>query len=160
MPTCFESGANTVANCFILLLAFSPQITAECEADKKRLCSDVKPGGGRTHKCLEEMKEKGKLSKACEQSDTFRPLPNSADGSTAVREVDTVVPSSTQNAADLDWQGIPGVTAECEADKKRLCSDVKPGGGRTHKCLEEMKEKGKLSKACEQSGTFRERWTR
>eukprot|EP00937_MAST-01D_sp_MAST-1D-sp2_P006718 g6718.t1 len=52
------------------------------------------------------------------------------------------------------WGGIPGVMQECEQDKKKLCAGVKPGGGRTHKCLEGMKAAGKLSPACAKSATF------
>eukprot|EP00937_MAST-01D_sp_MAST-1D-sp2_P005080 g5080.t1 len=125
-----------------------PGVTEECEADKKRLCSDVKPGGGRTHKCLEEMKAKGKLSPDCEKSKTFVTGGGAAAYEAAANQGGEILP------AEMQWGGIPGVTEECEADKKRLCSDVKPGGGRTHKCLEEMKAKKKLSPDCEKSKTF------
>ena len=49
---------------------------------------------------------------------------------------------------------IPGISEECEADKKRLCADVKPGNHRTHTCLEEAKAAGKLAAACAESTTF------
>jgi hypothetical protein len=39
-----------------------------------------------------------------------------------------------------------GLAPECEEDKKRLCKDVKPGGGRTHQCILDNKEK--LSEKC------------
>jgi hypothetical protein len=39
-----------------------------------------------------------------------------------------------------------GLAPECEGDKKRLCADVKPGGGRTHQCILDKKEE--LSEGC------------
>jgi hypothetical protein len=42
-----------------------------------------------------------------------------------------------------------GTSKKCDADKIRLCSKVKPGGGRTHDCLEE--HKAELSDECRYS---------
>ena len=61
---------------------------------------------------------------------------------------------SKRRASQMAPAAIPSVTDECLADKKALCSHIKPGGGRTHRCLEQMKRNGKLSKACEESDTF------
>lgn len=118
-------------------------ITEECEADKKRLCADVKPGNHRTHTCLEEAKAAGKLAEACAKSGTF------VQGSTGAQ-----VAVQPQQQAWRDDIIIPGISEACEADKKKLCADTKPGNHRTHKCLEEAKAAGKLAAACAESTTF------
>jgi hypothetical protein len=51
------------------------------------------------------------------------------------------------NPTDSKWSpALNGLAPECEEDKKRLCKDVKPGGGRTHQCILDHKEK--LSEKC------------
>ena len=46
-----------------------------------------------------------------------------------------------------EWTpAMNGLAPECEEDKKRLCSNIKPGGGRTHQCILDNKEK--LSEKC------------
>jgi hypothetical protein len=46
-----------------------------------------------------------------------------------------------------EWTpAMNGLAPECEEDKKRLCADVKPGGGRTHQCILDKKEE--LSEGC------------
>jgi hypothetical protein len=42
-------------------------LAQECEEDKKRLCADVKPGGGRTHQCILDKKEE--LSEGCRKAE-------------------------------------------------------------------------------------------
>ena len=113
-------------------------ITAECEADKKKHCSDIKPGGHRTHKCLEAARKEGKVSAACADSGTFLQQQQEEE----------------QQQQQGEESPIPGITAECEADKKKHCSDIKPGGHRTHKCLEAARKEGKVSAACADSASF------
>ena len=45
--------------------------------------------------------------------------------------------------------GRPGISDSCEEDRKRLCKDVKPGEGRTHKCMDSHFKD--LSDACKLS---------
>lgn len=103
-------------------------------------------GGGSSVMVLHNFRgtwKKGYVPAADEKS---KPLPQAKHaGASRVRG------SAPQTAS----AAIPSVTAECLADKEALCGNIQPGGGRTHKCLEQMKRDGKLSKACEQSGTFR-----
>ena len=44
---------------------------------------------------------------------------------------------------------MPGIHNNCKDDLKKFCSNVKPGKGRTHKCLRDNKDK--VSKACKQA---------
>jgi hypothetical protein len=106
-----------------------PSITGECEADKAKLCADVKPGGHRTHLCLDKARADQKLSPECADSATFRPPPPTPSWSVPVEDYGT--PSRLQDEGTM-WTPdmILGITEECEADKKRLCADVKPGNHR------------------------------
>ena len=45
--------------------------------------------------------------------------------------------------------GRPGISETCDEDRKRLCNDVKPGEGRTHKCMDSHFKM--LSDACKLS---------
>ncbi|HEY1315104.1 MAG TPA: cysteine rich repeat-containing protein [Steroidobacteraceae bacterium] len=42
------------------------EVRAACEADVKKLCADVAPGGGRVMQCLKEHKEE--VSDGCKQA--------------------------------------------------------------------------------------------
>jgi len=81
--------------------------TVPCATDVVQFCSDVKPGGGRIVRCLEEHEEK--LTETCRAK-------LAAEQQKSKRYV----------AEFLD---------SCHSDVERLCVGVRPGGGRQIKCL-------------------------
>ncbi len=79
-----------------------------CADDVQKFCKDVKPGGGRIIRCLEE--HRSELSDGCKK----------------------------QLEADktrMQGQGPGG--GPCKADAEKLCKGIEPGGGRIAKCLDE-----------------------
>jgi hypothetical protein len=132
------------------------------------LCGDVKPGGGRTHKCLEA--HNASLAPECLKvllgtvtptttrmtKPKPKPKPKLSSGSEAWQEENLKAVHDLTSAASLNpmpvqvriWNGVDGA---CDEDKRKFCSDVKPGGGRTHKCLEAHAKE--LSEACRGKAT-------
>lgn len=51
--------------------------------------------------------------------------------------------------ASKDANALPGIHNNCKEDLKTFCANVKPGEGRTHKCLRD--NMNKLSKSCKQA---------
>jgi 3-hydroxymyristoyl/3-hydroxydecanoyl-(acyl carrier protein) dehydratase len=99
-------------------------LRAACNADKAKFCGDVIPGGGKTRACMRlHVKE---LSDDCRKAE-FKRL---------------VIESS-------DMRLSTSLAASCAADKVKFCSTVKPGEGRTHKCIRDNYEK--LSPECKQA---------
>ena len=119
-------------------------ITAECEPDKIKFCAKVKPGGHRTHTCLEAAKKEGKLSAACNASATFAANVLTELQPHSFKSIGTRAPDSV----------ILAITDECKDDRYKFCAKVKPGRHRTHTCLEAARAAGKLSAACNASATF------
>jgi hypothetical protein len=91
-----------------------------CKAELKQLCPDIQPGGGRIKKCIEA--NEGKLSPGCRQK--------------------------LQEKRAQMKQRMQEVRAACEADVKRLCPNIEPGGGRVRECL--RSHATELSPACAQ----------
>ena len=91
-----------------------------CADDTKKFCKDVKPGGGRIIKCLEE--HKSELSDACKK--------HLESGQSRI-----------QGREHLQQAG-----AACKSDIDKFCKDIAPGGGRIMKCLKE--HQAELSDAC------------
>ena len=101
-----------------------------CFPDHVKHCSHLEPGDAKAKECL-QIKHKADphaVSASCVNSWGSTKQANSASGS--------------------HWVDRPGVATECEVDKKKFCSDVKPGGGRTHKCMEKAFKNGLLSEKC------------
>jgi len=94
-----------------------------CTDDAAALCDGVEPGGGRVQECLR--KKRAQLSWDC-QEELFR------------KEV--------EDADDLRLNAV--LLRLCSKDKKKFCSDVKPGMGRAKMCLEENREKPDFSPEC------------
>jgi hypothetical protein len=91
-----------------------------CQAEVKQLCPNVEPGGGRIRKCLQD--NEGKLSPTCRQQ--------------------------LQEKRAKMKQRMEEVRTACEADVKRFCPNIEPGGGRLRDCLKShVKE---LSPTCAQ----------
>jgi hypothetical protein len=88
-----------------------------CSKDITKFCKDVQKGGGRIADCLK--KHQNDLSAACKDH-------------MAKKE------ERRKQSAELS-QG-------CKADVAKLCKDVKPGGGRIRKCLDE--HNSELSAQC------------
>ena len=92
-----------------------------CDADKKKFCANVTPGNGATRKCMRDhLKE---LSPDCYKAE-FRRL---------VLE-------------NKDIRLSTSLAESCKDDKIKFCKDVKPGEGRTHKCIKEHYDE--LSEPC------------
>ena len=92
-----------------------------CIADIKKLCGDVKPGGGAIAKCLREKKDQ--VSAECK----------------AFHE---------QKKGEMKEKFSQAKEA-CAADREKFCKDVKPGGGAIIKCLKA--HEAELSEACKAS---------
>uniref|UniRef100_A0A061QLM5 Golgi apparatus protein 1 n=1 Tax=Tetraselmis sp. GSL018 TaxID=582737 RepID=A0A061QLM5_9CHLO len=94
-----------------------------CVSDAESLCPDVKPGGGRVQECLRS--KRAKLSWDC-QEELFR--------------------QEVENADDIRLSVT--LFKKCLADKKKFCSDVKPGNARAKDCLEEKRNEPGFSEDC------------
>eukprot|EP00854_Cymbomonas_tetramitiformis_P013737 gene13737-16236_t len=103
--------------------ALDAMLVELCEDDAKTLCPDVKPGGGRTQQCLRE--KRNSLSWDC-QEELFR------------KEV--------EDADDIRLNIV--LFRLCSRDKKKFCSDVKPGFGRAKQCLEDKRNEPDFSPEC------------
>jgi hypothetical protein len=97
------------------------EVRAACEDDAKKLCGGVQPGGGRIAQCLKQ--HEADLSDACRNEG---------------RKISEERGAHRALAQD--------VRQSCRDDAQRLCSDVKPGGGRIARCL--RSHKSELSQAC------------
>jgi hypothetical protein len=90
-----------------LLQVHAARAQDPCAEDMKQFCADVRVGGGRVQDCLR--KNAAKLSPAC---------------------------SAKRATADARFQSlVVEFSAMCRRDADRLCSEVKPGGGRVVACL-------------------------
>jgi hypothetical protein len=116
-------------------------IAGACERDKEALCGGVLPGGGRTHKCMQE--HWAQLSAECVQSDpSVHPnatAPTDGEGEAAGYGYGYAGGASFDNGGGGGGDGdiIVGIANACEQDKRAFCGDVLPGEGRTHKCMQE-----------------------
>ncbi len=91
-----------------------------CRDDVKKLCGDVKPGGGDIRDCLKT--HEADLSQGCKD--------NMAEGKKKFEEM----------KKELD--------AACKADLKQFCANVTPGQGREIACLKAYEDK--ISAGCKE----------
>ena len=89
-----------------------------CKEDLKKFCASVQPGGGRLVRCLKEHEKD--LSPACQEARK----------------------AASKKAKERAKQKRDA----CADDVKKLCADVKPGGGRIHACLK--KNRDQVSEGC------------
>ncbi len=110
-----------LASLALALAAAAPAARSEdaCLADVRRLCPDVKPGGGRVDACLREHEEE--LSAPCRER-------RQADEATARRI-------------------IQEFGRACKADVNAFCAGVEPGQGRVIGCL--FQHQPELTRACD-----------
>jgi hypothetical protein len=100
---------------------FADHHEGPCAADMKKLCGDVKAGGGAKMRCMKEHEKdlsaecKAKLAEKKEQRHEMKEARHQQ------REA-------------------------CAADMKKFCSDVKPGGGAKMRCMKEHEKE--LSAEC------------
>ncbi len=90
---------------------------AACKADAEKLCKDIEPGGGRVMACLKA--HESELSEGCK------------------------IKKGGKEGEKREKRMGEGA---CEADRAKLCADVKPGEGRIIACMKSHKED--LSAAC------------
>jgi hypothetical protein len=89
-----------------------------CAADAKEFCGDVRVGSGRVKECLRQ--NEARLSEACR---------------------------TVRSAADERFRSlVEAFGRDCRSDIDRLCSEVKPGGGRVVACL--MRQQDDASTEC------------
>ena len=91
-----------------------------CKDDVKKLCGDVKPGGGDIHECLKQ--HEADLSQACKD--------NIAEGKQKMKDK------------------MDEIKAACKQDLQQYCASVTPGEGREMACLRSYSDK--LSAACKE----------
>ena len=123
-----------------------------CSSDHTKFCPHLVLGDKAVSKCLQEKHEQeggSALSAEC-QAGWF---PSKSDLKKDITRSHNLAQSSSHN------QPLSGVASECDADKRKFCGTVKPGGGRTHKCMQEVFDAGNLSPACAKSefGTERQK---
>ncbi len=106
-----------------------PGIHNNCKDDLKKFCSNVKPGKGRTHKCLRDNKDK--VSKACKQAEFEQQLNEAKDINAK---------TNLSKACQNDLKDI------CQIDVVKLEKENKQDDGKALACLK--KNLKKLSPAC------------
>ncbi len=111
--------SKVVVFCLACLAGTTALAENPCANDVKQFCAEIKPGGGRLETCLQRNREK--VSPAC--SERLQAL-------------------ESQKEAVLEE-----FTAACDVDVGRLCSEVKPGGGRKLACL--FRHEDDLSGSCQ-----------
>ncbi|MFL5309943.1 MAG: cysteine rich repeat-containing protein [Myxococcales bacterium] len=97
------------------------EIRAACEEDARKFCAGVQPGGGRIASCLQQ--HESDLSEAC-------------------RNEGRKIGEERRERRGL----MQDLQQSCQKDAQKLCSDVKPGGGRIARCL--RSHKNELSQEC------------
>jgi hypothetical protein len=85
-----------------------------CKDDVKKVCGDIKPGGGRIARCMHE--KESQVSPAC-----------------------------VEHMKDMRAKHREKAEA-CRDDRKKLCGDIKPGGGRIEACMKQ--HEAELSTKC------------
>lgn len=98
--------------------AFANDAGGACQEDMKRLCGEVKPGGGAIHDCMKS--HESELSSGCKEK--------MADRKKQFEEKKKEV------------------LAACGADIKQYCANVTPGHGREIDCLKSYEDK--ISAGC------------
>ena len=134
-----------------------------CAEDAKTLCADIKPGGGAIVRCL--MGQKEKLSEECAASmkkdmpcraDTEKFCPGLKPGPQSMacmkehtKELSEGCRANIEKmtkAGEKMRAGMEKKMAACKDDAKKLCADVKTGGGKLLGCLRE--HEAELSDDC------------
>lgn len=117
----------------ISLLFFAGMAGAEepkegpCKEDIKKLCGDVKPGGGSVHACLK--KNEGKVSEGCR---------------TKMTELDTKM-----GAMKAEFkEHIKAMRDACKGEVEKYCAKTPKGHGAKFHCLKENMDKPEFSSAC------------
>jgi Golgi apparatus protein 1 len=105
-------------------ISAAPAVASACKEDLKRFCSDVKPGQGRTHRCLR--KNMDKLGKKCKDAE-FKEMADEAE----------------------DIMAQPWLKQECKGDLENLCKIKLPenikGKARSTEGGDESEDAGKLA---------------
>jgi len=117
-----------------MVLVFSGVVSAQqtlvesvvkgCDKELKTYCKDVTPGEGRGLACLYAHSDK--LSGQCEYA---------------------LYDAAVQLERAIN--ALAYAANECRDDLKKLCSDIKPGGGRLLQCID--KNDAKVSGRCKQA---------
>jgi hypothetical protein len=124
--------------------AYAQRQRGPCADDIARFCKDVKPGGGRLVKCIEEHEKE--LSPVCAES--LRKATEKPKGVQALPRAGQNFPGAARNEISTN-ANAQGQRGPCADDIARFCKDVKPGEGRLVKCIEEHEKE--LSPACAES---------
>ena len=106
-----------------------PGIHENCKEDLKKFCAKVKPGAGRTHKCLRDNMQK--LSRPCKQAEFEQELNEAKDINTK---------TNLSKACQADLLNI------CKIDVVKLEKENKQDDGKALSCLKDNLQK--LSAAC------------
>jgi hypothetical protein len=91
-----------------------------CQEDVKKLCGDVKPGGGAFHDCLKT--HEADLSQGCKDN---------------IADVKKKFEDKRKEVMEA-----------CQADIKQFCANVTPGEGREFACLRAYEDK--ISAGCKE----------
>jgi Golgi apparatus protein 1 len=92
-----------------------------CKGDVEQYCKDVQPGQGRMVRCLRD--NEAKLSASCKEQ-----------------------LSQMDEQRRRMHERMHGVAEACKGDAQQYCKDVRPGGGRVTRCLQD--NEAKLSEGC------------
>ena len=147
-----------------------------CRADVERLCKNVQPGGGRIAQCLKDNEAsvspecKEHMAKVSERMhERMQAFDQACKGDVeqyckdvqrghgrvvrCLRDNEAKLSGSCkEQLAQMDQQRrqmherMHGVAEACKDDAQQYCKDVRPGGGRVARCLED--NEAKLSDAC------------
>ncbi len=107
-----------------------PHEHGPCKEDVKKLCADVKPGGGAIIKCMKE--HEASLSSECKAN---------------------IEKKKSEHKGMGEGRFKKGREA-CKADIEKFCKGITPGGGAIIKCLKE--HNAELSEECKSAGPKRE----
>jgi hypothetical protein len=112
-------------------------IRQSCRADYQANCSGVPTGGSAALACLQQ--HTAQLSAPCNNAVTaVGGAPSSATTNNApTNSNNTAPPPATSGAPPMSpRQEAATLRSYCGADFRRLCSGVRPGGGRAIQCLQ------------------------
>ncbi len=146
-----------------LLLAQAQAAPHPCMEDVKKLCPGVEAGGGRISACLQEraadLSEDCKTrvaqfregAEACE-ADTKKLCPDSKPGNERNACMQQHKNEVSPACREFFWRMVQlrndaqATMRACRPDAKKLCKDVKQGGGKVLQCLQQ--HRSELSPEC------------